>query len=126
MEMDSYRIGTLLELVRTVAIDLYSEGLNVRVCVQGSMGEGAFTGLPRVTYFFKSPLEPALLFMPHLPCRHTPILPICHVRIVSELLPSCFRTVPLVGALRSEGRARTDGLAGGRRRAQRGSAGGRR
>ena len=49
MEMNSYRIGTLLELVRTVAIDLYNEGLNVRVCVQGSMGEGAFTGLPRVT-----------------------------------------------------------------------------
>ena len=93
MEMDSYRIGTLLELVRTVAIDLYSEGLNVRVCVQGSMGEGAFTGLPRVTKKKKVALEPALLFMPHLPCCHTPILPICHVRIVSESFPNCCRAV---------------------------------
>ena len=95
MEMDSYRIGTLLELVRTVAIDLYSEGLNVRVCVQGSMGEGAFTGLPRVTKK-KVALEPrtfvyatlAVLshsqFCPSVTCES---FPNC-CRAVSELCPS--------------------------------------
>mmetsp|Transcript_22374 Transcript_22374/g.52730 ORF Transcript_22374/g.52730 Transcript_22374/m.52730 type:complete len:625 (+) Transcript_22374:1626-3500(+) len=45
--MDSYRIGTLLELTRTIAIKLVEENLRVRVCVQGSMGVGIFTGLPK-------------------------------------------------------------------------------
>jgi adenylate kinase len=46
--MDSYRIGTLLELVRTAAITLAKEsGKRVRICVQGSMGVGIFTGLPK-------------------------------------------------------------------------------
>jgi adenylate kinase len=45
--MDSYRIGTLLELVRTIAIRLAEENLRVRVCVQGSMGVGIFTGVPK-------------------------------------------------------------------------------
>ena len=48
MEMDSYRVGSLLELVREAAIGFATHGLNVRVCVQGSMGQGAFTGVPRV------------------------------------------------------------------------------
>jgi len=48
MEMDSYRVGTLLELVREVAIGFAEHGLKTRVCVQGSMGAGAFTGVPRV------------------------------------------------------------------------------
>jgi adenylate kinase len=47
MEMDSYRVGTLLELVREMALGLYREGKRVRVCVQGSMGTGVFTSLPR-------------------------------------------------------------------------------
>jgi adenylate kinase len=46
-EMDSYRIGTILELVRSVAIRLAEENLRVRVCVQNSMGVGIFTGLPK-------------------------------------------------------------------------------
>ncbi|GKY92092.1 hypothetical protein MPSEU_000180600 [Mayamaea pseudoterrestris] len=46
--MDSYRIGTLLELVRTMALALATQhGLRVRVCVQGSMGVGIFTGTPK-------------------------------------------------------------------------------
>jgi adenylate kinase len=45
--MDSYRIGTLLELARAIAIRLAEENLRVRVCVQGSMGVGIFTGIPK-------------------------------------------------------------------------------
>jgi adenylate kinase len=46
--MDSYRIGTLLELTRAVAMKLVIEqNLRVRVCVQASMGVGIFTGLPK-------------------------------------------------------------------------------
>ena len=41
------RIGTLLEMVRTCAIRLAEQNLRVRVCVQGSMGVGVFTGLPK-------------------------------------------------------------------------------
>ena len=48
MEMDSYRVGSLLELVREVALGFADAGLRTRVCVQGSMGEGAFMGVPRV------------------------------------------------------------------------------
>lgn len=45
--MDSYRIGTLLELVRSIAIGLAEENIRVRCCVQDSMGVGIFTGLPK-------------------------------------------------------------------------------
>jgi len=45
--MDSYRIGTLLELARSTAIKLAEQNLRVRVCVQGSMGVGIFTGVPK-------------------------------------------------------------------------------
>lgn len=48
MEMDSYRVGSLLELVREAAIGFATHGMTCRVCVQGSMGTGAFTGVPRV------------------------------------------------------------------------------
>jgi adenylate kinase len=41
------RIGTLLELARAIAIRLVEENLRVRVCVQGSMGVGIFTGVPK-------------------------------------------------------------------------------
>ena len=47
MDMDTYRVGTLLELARKVALDLYAEGKKIRICVQGSMGQGVFTSLPR-------------------------------------------------------------------------------
>ena len=45
--MDSYRIGTLLEMVRKIAITLAEQNLRVRICVQASMGVGIFTGLPK-------------------------------------------------------------------------------
>jgi adenylate kinase len=45
--MDSYRIGTLLEMVRAIAISLAEEKIRVRVCVQQSMGVGIFTGVPK-------------------------------------------------------------------------------
>lgn len=45
--MDSYRIGTLLELARSVGIKLAEQNLRVRICVQASMGVGIFTGLPK-------------------------------------------------------------------------------
>ena len=46
--MDSYRIGTLLELIRTVTLRLVlEERLRVRICVQASMGVGIFTGVPK-------------------------------------------------------------------------------
>ena len=44
--MDTFRIGTVLELVRKVALALVDDGATVRVCVQGSMGEGVLAGLP--------------------------------------------------------------------------------
>ena len=46
-QMDSYRIGTLLELARDVATTLAEQNLRVRVCVQQSMGVGIFTGVPK-------------------------------------------------------------------------------
>ncbi|ESQ44508.1 hypothetical protein EUTSA_v10003444mg [Eutrema salsugineum] len=45
-EMDVYRIGTLMELVRTLALSFADDGKRVKVCVQGSMGEGALAGMP--------------------------------------------------------------------------------
>ena len=38
--MDSYRIGTLLEMARSICIKLAEENVRVRLCVQGSMGVG--------------------------------------------------------------------------------------
>ncbi|KAJ8753274.1 hypothetical protein K2173_017898 [Erythroxylum novogranatense] len=45
-EMDVYRIGTLMELVREVALSFADDGKRVKVCVQGSMGVGALAGMP--------------------------------------------------------------------------------
>ncbi|CAJ1952885.1 unnamed protein product [Cylindrotheca closterium] len=45
--MDSYRIGTILEMARTIAIKLVEQNLRVRICVQGSMGVGIFTAVPK-------------------------------------------------------------------------------
>jgi adenylate kinase len=45
-EMDVYRVGTLLEMVREVASSIAEDGRRVRVCVQGSLGKGVFQGLP--------------------------------------------------------------------------------
>jgi hypothetical protein len=45
--MDSYRIGTILEMVRGITLKLAEQNLRVRVCVQQSMGVGIFTGVPK-------------------------------------------------------------------------------
>ncbi|KAG6586355.1 Adenylate kinase 5, chloroplastic, partial [Cucurbita argyrosperma subsp. sororia] len=45
-EMDVYRIGTLMELIRTIALSFADDGKRVKVCIQGSMGEGALSGMP--------------------------------------------------------------------------------
>jgi hypothetical protein len=42
-----FRIGTILEMVRTIAVKLVEQNLRVRVCVQQSMGVGIFTGMPK-------------------------------------------------------------------------------
>ena len=46
VEMDVYRIGTLLEGVRALVSALNADGRRVRVVVQASMGTGAFTAMP--------------------------------------------------------------------------------
>ncbi|GAQ80323.1 Adenylate kinase [Klebsormidium nitens] len=45
-EMDVYRIGTLLELMRELAFTFADDAKRVKVCVQGSMGDGIFSGMP--------------------------------------------------------------------------------
>ncbi|KAL3840708.1 hypothetical protein ACJIZ3_025299 [Penstemon smallii] len=45
-EMDVYRIGTLMELIRNLALSFADDGKRVKVCVQGSMGEGSLAGMP--------------------------------------------------------------------------------
>lgn len=44
--MDTYRVGTMLEMVRELAYSLVDVGLNTRILVQPSMGEGIFKSLP--------------------------------------------------------------------------------
>lgn len=44
--MDTFRVGTMLELVRELCLDVVGSGGRVCVAVQGSMGEGAFTAMP--------------------------------------------------------------------------------
>ncbi|KAK4343264.1 hypothetical protein RND71_036358 [Anisodus tanguticus] len=43
---DVYRIGTLMELIRVLALSFADDGKRVKVCIQGSMGEGALAGMP--------------------------------------------------------------------------------
>eukprot|EP00803_Ostreobium_quekettii_P009486 evm.model.scf_2912EXC.1 EVM.evm.TU.scf_2912EXC.1 scf_2912EXC:157-4040(+) len=45
-DMDVYRIGTILELVREVAFGLVQDGACVKVSVQQGLGDGVFQGLP--------------------------------------------------------------------------------
>lgn len=55
---DTYRIGTLLEIVRHVALELAEgQGKRVRICVQQSMGEGVFAGLPLAIAAVRAILE---------------------------------------------------------------------
>lgn len=46
VEMDVYRVGTMLEMVRELAAGLVQDGKRVKVCVQQAMGEGVFQGTP--------------------------------------------------------------------------------
>lgn len=41
-EVDVYRVGTVLEMVREIATALALDGKRVKVCVQGAMGSGSF------------------------------------------------------------------------------------
>ncbi len=43
---DSYRLATILECVRASVMRQTARGRKVRVCVQGPLGEGFFTGMP--------------------------------------------------------------------------------
>ena len=43
---DTYRLGTMLELVRDIALAQAYDGKRVRICVQQPLGEGIFVGLP--------------------------------------------------------------------------------
>lgn len=46
VETDVYRIGTLLEMVRMMAVTLAEDGKRVKICVQSATGAGVFQGLP--------------------------------------------------------------------------------
>lgn len=46
VETDVYRVGTLLEMVRVMAVALAEDGKRVKICVQSAMGAGVFQGLP--------------------------------------------------------------------------------
>lgn len=55
---DTYRIGTLLEMVRSMALALAEEeGMRVRICVQQALGEGIFVGLPLALSSMRPVLE---------------------------------------------------------------------
>ena len=46
-ELDTYRVGTLLELTRALAISIIKDlGFKVRIAVQAPMGTGTFQGMP--------------------------------------------------------------------------------
>lgn len=44
--MDTYRVGTMLEMVRELAYSMADVGLNTRILIQPSMGDGIFKSLP--------------------------------------------------------------------------------
>ena len=55
---DTYRIGTILEMVRHTVLALtLEEGKRVRICVQQSLGEGVFCGLPLALASMRPVLE---------------------------------------------------------------------
>lgn len=59
-EMDVYRIGTLLEMVREIAYVVALDGKKVKVCVQQALGEGVFqVKLESFILFFKKNFLPA-------------------------------------------------------------------
>ena len=55
---DTYRIGTVLEMVREAVLALTEQGgKRVRICVQQSLGEGIFTGTPLALSSMRPVLE---------------------------------------------------------------------
>lgn len=57
-KFDTYRIGTILEMVRHTVLALtLEEGKRVRICVQQSLGEGVFCGLPLALASMRMVLE---------------------------------------------------------------------
>ena len=54
---DTYRIGTVLELVRRMALTLAYQRKTVRICVQQALGEGIFVGLPLALSSMRPALE---------------------------------------------------------------------
>lgn len=54
-EMDVYRIGTLLEMVREIAYVVALDGKKVKVCVQQALGEGVFQASDNITKKMLSP-----------------------------------------------------------------------
>lgn len=54
---DTYRIGTVLEMVRGIVLPLVREGKKVRICVQQSLGEGVFAGMPLALSSMRPVLE---------------------------------------------------------------------
>jgi len=55
---DTYRIGTILEMIRSMALALaVQEGKKVRICVQQSLGEGVFAGMPLALSSMRPVLE---------------------------------------------------------------------
>ena len=57
-EMDVFRVGTLLEMVREMAVGLAQDGQRVKVSVQQAMGQGVF----QVCHKSTSPLSNANFF----------------------------------------------------------------
>lgn len=45
-ETDVYRVGTLLEMARDLVTSLVQDGKRVKICVQQSLGQGIYQGLP--------------------------------------------------------------------------------
>eukprot|EP00288_Rhodomonas_lens_P016385 CAMPEP_0177709156 /NCGR_PEP_ID=MMETSP0484_2-20121128/10654_1 /TAXON_ID=354590 /ORGANISM="Rhodomonas lens, Strain RHODO" /LENGTH=618 /DNA_ID=CAMNT_0019220757 /DNA_START=17 /DNA_END=1873 /DNA_ORIENTATION=+ len=57
-EMDTFRVGTMLELVRELGIRIaLVQDKRVKICIQGSLGEGIFTGLPLMLSGMRRVLE---------------------------------------------------------------------
>lgn len=54
---DTYRIGTLLEMVRAIVLPQVRDGKSVRICVQQSLGEGVFAGMPLALSSMRPVLE---------------------------------------------------------------------
>lgn len=44
--MDTFRVGTLLEMIRELAYSMADVGLNTRILIQPAMGDGMFKSLP--------------------------------------------------------------------------------